>query len=136
VHKKKVHPNDITLYGNSLGASVVAGMGRKLSRIPYKPRSIVMQSGFSSLSNPVRDIIPRPACHIIHNNFDTLKYMSDIGSDILILLIHSQDDEMIHIKHMYLINRRNSHTEYNVISGSHNDPVMSEECIKMIESYM
>ena len=135
VYKMGVSPADICLYGNSLGAALVAWLGRKLYRTNLRPKSIIMQSGFSSFSDIAKDMVPG-AAYVVRNTLNSTMCVHDIGNRIPILLMHSQDDKMISISHMTRLLAANNYIRYHVMRGSHNNPRIGEDGERMLLNFV
>lgn len=132
-------PNNIILYGESLGCSVTAHLGSKLCKNKkYKPKSIIMQSGFSSLKNIALDLFPKFLVIFLYSKYDSMKYLAKIKGHVPILILHSNDDEMINVKHAHaLIAANNSSTiDFHALEGTHNNPVLNSEYINVINKYI
>ena len=132
VDKEKVLPQNITLYGTSLGCAPVSWLANKLCKNKSHkhgkinnlyPKLVVLESGFSNLKNIASDIYPPFIVSLMSLSFDNLKYLKKIGNKIPVLLAHSPHDEMIHIKHMYeLKNTHKDKIKSVEVNGNHNTP--------------
>jgi hypothetical protein len=133
-----VKPNNIILYGHSLGSSVVSWLGYNLLKknslsTYYLPKAIIMQAGFSSLKSITSDILPNIVTNYVKNRFNSKKYVKFIGDKIKIIILHSDIDEIINIKHKDQLIKVNNNIIFYKIDGSHNYPKLGK--IKTILQY-
>lgn len=137
-----IKPNHITLYGRSLGASAVAHLGHKIcNNKKTKPHSVIMQSGFSSVYNMLNDIKLNNLSYLFYpiiNNFNSEKFIKEIGNKVPILISHSPDDEVINYNHKnILIKSNNSNTiRFYKLKGGHNSPVFDNDYTNTVISYL
>lgn len=124
-------PNNIILYGESLGCSFVSWLGKKL--VSYYddnnnlPKTIIMQSGFYNLSKITSDLYSKFLAFFIQSKLDNYNNIINIKNKIPVLIVHSKMDEMINFKHAEtLMNDCFKNTIQNIklhiINGYHNDP--------------
>ena len=124
INKLNVSPQNIILYGHSLGSSVVAWLGKHLSTTNQKPKLIIMQAGFSSLKNIVSDIFPKFVTLLLNNTFNSKKYVKQIGDKIKIYIAHSHKDELIKIHHKDKLIKANNNIIFSEIHGTHNNVIL------------
>ncbi len=136
VHALQVHPSDIILFGHSLGCAVTAQLGQRLCNGIYKPYSIILRSGFSSLKDMVTDMFPKVASYVVSSKYDTMEYIKNISNKIPILVLHSHRDGMISAKHMYKLKKANPLITCHEIKGLHNSPIIDEDYIKIIKKFI
>lgn len=122
-----ISPDNIILYGNSLGGSVVAWLGQYLcTNNKQKPFMIIMQASFSSLKKILIDLFPAILSYMLTMSFDTEKYIDIIGNNIRMCIFHSHDDELIKIHHKDNLIKTNSNIVYHRINGTHNNPDLDD----------
>lgn len=137
-NKLGYNPNNITLYGHSLGSSVVAWLGHMLCKQKKqqkeKPNLIIMQAGFSSLKKIAAELYPKFLSYIMRNNFNSEHYVKTIGSSINILVLHSYNDEMIKIHHKDNLIKANGtdKIKFHEIKGDHNSPNIDDKVMDAI----
>lgn len=114
--KSKTEPGYIILFGKSIGANVAISLASNLNK-----GILIAESGFTSVMDVARDIYKvRPPDFLIYNKYNSLIKIKDIT--IPKLIIHSQDDEYIPIKHgMRLFNEAKEPKEFFKIRGGHNE---------------
>lgn len=112
---KHVKKENIILYGESIGCSVAAYLAAE-----YNMPCLIFQSGFSSLKDLVVDYVPSFLSWIseICTEFDTYSYLKKFNGKLL--LLHSQEDEIIPYSHAQKMNIYA--TKLITIEGSHNFP--------------
>ncbi|HEY0761979.1 MAG TPA: alpha/beta fold hydrolase, partial [Pyrinomonadaceae bacterium] len=91
VNQKKVRPEQIVLYGHSLGTAVVSDVA---SRGHFG--AVVLESGFSSASSLATTALPwlpRPLHFLGKNRFESARKLTQVKSPILI--VHGDPDETI-----------------------------------------
>ena len=88
-------PEDISVYGRSMGAAVALEVA---SRVPV--RLVVFQSGFYSFKEHVKELYPYvPSCLIKDDFLDSASLIKKIKAPILIC--HGSKDERVHYNHAY-----------------------------------
>jgi len=131
----KIPPNTITLYGNSLGCSVVSWLGQYLLQNNLSlPHTIILQSGFYNLKDITCDIYSKFLTPFLQSKFQNNTYIQKIKSKIPIIIIHSRDDEMINISHANkLIKNCNiDPNNFYIITGDHNNPILDTATLDKI----
>jgi len=82
-------PNEIILFGRSLGAAVAAYLGSK-----KKPAAIILESAFTSATDMARKYYPYlPVRWLLRVRYPIQEYVSAFESPVLI--IHSPDDDIV-----------------------------------------
>jgi len=115
VHTRKIPSRDIIILGRSLGGSIAAWLAKE-----KQPGLLIIESSFTSLKDVVKDILPWfPTILIKNYQYDTRQYLADIHCPVLI--IHSQDDEVIPFWHgKKLFDTVKGSKEFIEIEGPHN----------------
>lgn len=115
VQTRKIPPEDIVIFGRSLGGSIAAWLAED-----HHPRMLVVESSFTSLRDMVKDRFPWFPARLLRNyQYDTRQYLQKTRCPVLI--IHSRDDEFIPLRHgQELYEVAKGPKEFLEISGSHN----------------
>lgn len=132
-------PDNIIVYGNSLGCSVVLWLGKYLVKKNQKlPKGIIIESGFYNLRSLASEIIHPSIKYIMNSKFDNIRYIKRIKDHIALLVIHSHEDEMINISHAQRIIKDSGiqKDKLIIISGTHNEPNISSQELKIIEKFI
>ena len=142
VNELGYQPSNITLYGTSLGCSVVSWLGKKLvmkygNNKDKLPKQIIMQSGFYNLKTIVTDLYSKILSLFVQSKLDNMDNIINIKNMIPILILHSPKDELININHAYsIVETSNKHGLDNIklyeIGGSHNNPIIDQQCRDLI----
>jgi fermentation-respiration switch protein FrsA (DUF1100 family) len=109
-------PEQIVIFGRSLGGSVGAWLGSQ-----KQPGAIIVESAFTSVPDAAAELYPfLPVRLLARLNYNTLEYIRD--SDSRILVIHSRDDEIIPFHHgQSLYEAASEPKSFLEIQGGHND---------------
>jgi len=116
VNEKKVQPDNIIIFGRSLGGSIAAQLATKV-----KVRSLVLESSFTSYVDMGRKFYPyMPVRWLAKYNYNTAEYLKEVSCPVMI--IHSRSDEIVPFEFgQKLYEIANEPKEFVEISGSHND---------------
>jgi len=85
---KKISPDEIILYGESLGGAVAVELAAR-----KKVKALITESVFSSTKDMARDLYPFFPAFIITSKFNSASRIKDIS--IPKLIIHSRGDEIV-----------------------------------------
>lgn len=89
VREKKFKPEEIIVFGRSLGGGIASYLAKK-----YQPRALIIESSFTSILDMARAFFPRlPIKLLLRFKYNTMERLRDIHCPVLI--IHSQDDTTI-----------------------------------------
>jgi uncharacterized protein len=115
VEQRGLKPQNIIIYGKSLGGAVAAWLARERT-----PAMLVVDSSFTRIAAVGRDLFPwAPAGLILGNAYNTEDYIKTVKCPVLI--IHSRDDEMISFHYGEdLFRAAPQPKEFLSIAGSHN----------------
>ena len=114
VSEKKVSPDRIILYGESLGGAVATHLA-----LQRPVEALITESAFTSTPDMAREIYPIFPTFFISSRFDILTKIKDVG--IPKLIMHSKDDEIVPFGHsVKLFNASSGEKTHLVLSGSHN----------------
>ncbi len=113
--QKKIPPEDILLFGRSLGAAVAARLASS-----YPARGLILESAFTSVPDMAADLYPLfPVRWLSRFQFDTRAYLESVTCPVLV--VHSPDDEIIPFKHgQQLYQTARQPKRFLEIGGSHN----------------
>lgn len=89
VTEKKVKPEEIIVFGRSLGGGIASYLAKK-----YQPRALIIESSFTSVSDIARAFFPRlPLKLLLRFKYNNMERLKDIHCPVLI--VHSPDDRTI-----------------------------------------
>lgn len=145
VNEKHVCPQNIILFGHSLGTSVTANLMLNILKInnesPTKyPRALILQNPFFSMYRLIDEHLPIIGSYIrsyIVSEFNTNLFFEQIDSwinNIKINIIHSYDDELISYKHSIDLQKliKNNQCSLFLVPGNHNIPIYDKSVDEMI----
>ncbi len=114
--EKKVSPDDIILFGRSLGGSIAAQLATKV-----KARALIIESTFTSYIDIGKKFYPyMPVCWFARFSYRTIDYVKDVRYPVM--FIHSRNDETVPFEFgLELYEAANEPKEFVEIFGSHND---------------
>ena len=114
--KKKISPENIILFGRSLGGSIAAYLATKV-----EARALIIESSFTSYIDIGKKFYPyMPVRLAARFSYPTIDYVRSVHMPVLI--IHSRNDEVIPFEFgLMLYAAANEPKEFIEISGSHND---------------
>ena len=114
--EKKVSPDDIVIFGRSLGGSIAAQLA---SRVEAK--ALVVESSFTSYVDIGKKFYPyMPVRWFARFNYQTIDYVKSVHCPVMI--IHSRGDDIVPFEFgLELYEAANEPKEFIEIFGSHND---------------
>jgi len=114
--EKKLPPEDIIIFGRSLGASVGAQLASKV-----KTKALIIESAFTSYVDIGRKFYPyMPVRWFASFGYRTIDYIKEVHCPVMI--IHSRNDEIVPFEFgLELYETANEPKEFVEIFGSHND---------------
>ena len=114
--KKKVSPNNIILFGRSLGGSIAAQLAGKV-----EAAALVVESAFTSYTDIGKKFYPyMPVRWFAKFSYRTIDYIKNVHCPVMI--IHSRSDEIIPFEFgLELHEAANEPNSFIEILGSHND---------------
>jgi len=114
--EKKVSPDDIIIFGRSLGGSIAAQLA---SRVEAK--ALVVESSFTSYVDIGKKFYPyMPVRWFARFNYQTIDYVKSVHCPVMI--IHSRGDDIVPFEFgLELYEAANEPKEFIEIFGSHND---------------
>ncbi len=119
VDTRRVQPEEIVIYGESLGGAVAAWLARG-----RHPAGLVLASTFTSLPDVAADVYPFfPVRWLARFHYNTRGFLSEVTCPVLV--IHSRDDEIIPFAHgQILFEIARPPKAFLEIRGSHNTGFM------------
>jgi len=130
IEEKKISPDNIIIFGRSIGGSVAAKLATKL-----KVRSLIIESTFTSFTDMGRKFYPyMPIRLFARFSYKTIDYIKKVHCPVMI--IHSRNDEIVPFEFgLELYEAANEPSEFVEIFGCHNDgflvsgEIYKEACI-------
>lgn len=121
VNDRKILPEQIILYGESLGTSVVIDLAARV-----KVRALIVEGGFSSGRDMARILYPFLSTFLFSDRFNSLEKIKKIEAPKL--FIHSPDDEIVPFKlAKKLYNAASGAKEFIEINGDHNNAFLDSQ---------
>jgi hypothetical protein len=131
VNEIGIAPENITLYGESLGCAITSWLGDHLAEYKIYPNKIILCSGFSSLGDIIHDLTSLPIS-LFNGRYNTCKYLSNLDGTLPIYILHSEHDGLIPISHAHR-NTCCNNCIFFEIGGTHNDPDFKDTLDKIFE---
>ena len=111
---KNIKDENVIIFGRSLGGAIAAKLGSEL-----KPKAVILESTFTTVKEFASDVYPFLPGFLIHFKYETTKYLKDI--DCPILIVHSEDDNIIPFKYGEAVFKNaNEPKTFVKIKGDHN----------------
>jgi pimeloyl-ACP methyl ester carboxylesterase len=114
VNERKVKPEEIIIFGRSLGGGIASYLASK-----HPPRALILESAFTSVPDMASTLFPGlPLKLLTRYKYDTRKRLRGLHCPILI--IHSPDDRTIPFSHgQKLFEAANPPKKFLRITGDH-----------------
>ena len=145
VQEKKVNPNNIILFGNSLGSCITTYLMNHLINhmdiFKTVPHRIILQCPFENIIKVASENIPilhnyisKIACsYILQCPLNTDQYIKNIDNklnNLKICILHSKSDELIDYDHSIKLSQIVKHNKVTLIeiSGFHDTPTYNSIC--------
>jgi len=118
--EKKMSPDNIIIFGRSLGGSIAAQLASKV-----KAKALVIESTFTSYVDIGRKFYPyMPVRWFARFSYRTIDYVKDVRCPVMV--IHSRNDEVVPFEFgLELYEAANDPKEFIEIFGSHNDAFLA-----------
>ncbi len=119
INKKHIKPNDIILFGRSLGGSIATWLAMN-----HTPKALIIESTFTSMKELAsRFYIFMPVRLLLRYNYNTIGYLKTVKAPVMV--IHSRDDELVPFNHaIELYDAANTPKDFLEITGDHNEGFM------------
>jgi len=116
VEERQVSPNEVIVFGRSLGAAVATQLAQS-----HMPSALILESAFTSLPDIAARLYPYlPVRLLLRFKYNTAEYLSRVNCPVLI--VHSRDDEIMPFSHgRQLFELANEPKEFLEITGTHNE---------------
>lgn len=109
-----VNPNQIVLYGWSLGSGVATHLASRV-----QPAGLITEGAFTSLTDVAQDIYPWiPASLLMQNEFNNLARSKSLS--LPWLMLHSRNDNIIPFSHAETLTNTAKNGNLVTLDGSHN----------------
>ncbi len=124
ISEKQQAPNEIIVFGRSLGAAIATDLAGRT-----QPAAVILESAFTSVPDIGADFYPwLPVRLLSRFAYDNGAKIVTIASPILI--IHSRDDEIIPFTHSkQLFDLANEPKQFLELSGGHNGGFLENRAI-------
>ena len=133
VEKEKVSPENILIFGRSLGGPVAAWLAKD-----KKPKGLILDSTFTSIKDIGAEMYPYlPVRRFFKFDYNTIYYLEGVGCPVLV--IHSRQDDYIPFSHAEkLFESANEPKHLLEIGGSHNNNYLEskEDYVKGIKDFI
>ncbi|MFC2049020.1 alpha/beta hydrolase [Elusimicrobiota bacterium] len=122
VKKRQVFPEEIIVFGRSLGGVIAAWLVKEV-----EVKAIIIESAFTSIKDLGAQLYPFIPVRLLSRfDYNAKEYLRYVNCPLLI--VHSRDDEIIPISHgKKLFEIANSPKQLLEISGSHNEGFLISE---------
>jgi len=122
--RKKVSPDNIVIFGRSLGGSIATQLAANV-----RPRALVIESAFTSYVDMGKRFFPyMPVRWFARFSYTTIHYVKYVRCPIMV--IHSRDDKVVPFEFgLKLYEAANEPKEFVQIVGSHNDGFLLSKAI-------
>jgi hypothetical protein len=142
--KLKIHPNNVSLFGESIGCSLAINLASNLSKtmdsVNY-PHSLILNSPFYSLTSMIRvvfdkiniSILGKLLSCIIGSEYKSDEWIQYVNHKTKIIIAHSPRDEVIPYKEgcklFDLVSKSHLNTKFINITGTHNNLGLTDNYI-------
>lgn len=131
IEEKNIKPENIVVYGHSLGCSFSSKLVSNLCNDNKKlPKALILESPFSNMSD---------MCHHAYSGlgylvcgFDNVENLKNIDGRLPVLVMHSKDDRVIPFEQSQKI-KRECKCDFLEIFGGHSSPIYNIEVVQYID---
>ena len=129
---KKVKPENIIIYGHSLGTSISSKLVSNLHDDKKElPKALILESPFSSISEMGHSLLN--GMGYLMSGFDNINNLNNIKGKLPILVMHSKKDEIIPYQQSQTI-KNNTNCDFIEIDGYHSSHLYNTEVFKYLNS--
>jgi len=116
VETRQVNPDQIIVFGRSLGGAVASWLAQT-----HSPGALILESTFTSLPDIAATLYPYlPVRWLLRFEYNTAEYLGKV--DCPVLIVHSHDDEIMPFGHgRQLFEVAGEPKRFLEISGTHNE---------------
>jgi len=140
IEEKKILPENIIIFGHSLGTSISMYLIKYLvEKNKEYPKNVILQNPFYCIKRLAKEIVPMLAYFVDYKykTYEFIKFIEKKCKDINIILIHSGDDELIDVQHSHDLKNiiKNNNCNLYIVDGGHNNPIYDKkiyECLKNV----
>jgi pimeloyl-ACP methyl ester carboxylesterase len=143
------NPNDISLFGESLGAAIASRLTYELSKCFQEktyPRALILQAPFISLHSMTNRLVISDnvtkvisfVSGIIGDEYCNDVYLNLINQCTKLMIVHSAHDDVVPYSQgrtLYEMLKRND-VNFVTIAGSHNSPRITDEYVYSLEEIL
>jgi fermentation-respiration switch protein FrsA (DUF1100 family) len=114
--QRKISPDQIVLFGRSLGATVAAELATR-----HRPAALIVESAFTSVPDIAADLYPwLPVRWISRFSYNTREYLRQVSCPVLV--VHSKEDDIIPFTHgQTLYQAVDGNKDLLILHGGHNE---------------
>lgn len=116
VRIKEYPPNEIIIFGRSLGGAIAARLAKH-----HKPKGLIVESTFTSVPDIAASLYPYlPVRLLARYQYKAIDHIREVRSPVLV--VHSRNDDIIPFSHgEKLFEAAGNPKEFLEISGTHNE---------------
>ena len=137
VNNLKIDPQNIIVLGISLGGAISIYLGEFLTINKQRlPKAIISESSFSSVIEIAKYRFPliNKLSLFLTKSFDSKKSLSNIDTNIPVIICHSDEDDYIPITHAQTLLKSRSNTHFFRLYGEHDKHFVSKKYLNFISS--
>lgn len=132
IKKKKVKPENIIMYGFSLGSVVATELCAQLySRKEKLPKALILEAPISCIKDMAKHHYSILQKLVIYE-FDNVKNLKIINNSLPIYIIHSKNDKRVPYSHAILLSKY-INNEIIDIEGTHNSPIYNTNVYNLLK---
>lgn len=135
IYNCDIKPENIVLYGFSMGTSCALWLGHHLSKNSKSmPKAIIIQSGYYNIKRLVCELYSLFLVSLTVLKFDNneyIKYIKKYNGNYPVYILHSKNDGLINFDHAIDLSKENN-CPLLEISGTHDDYVLTQNIRELI----
>ena len=131
VEREKFNPNDIVLYGESLGTGVAINLAREVD-----VGSVILEAPYASITKVASERYWFvPVRYLLKDKFDSISKIKGLTTPLLI--IHGDQDDVISLQHGKLLFSEASEPKYmQIFEGANHGNLYEHDAIKAVDSFI